>query len=272
MTFLAPIAILSGTACWQGAAWLSKYRKPRLVIGILIAAAILFMAGWPQTLTKYARDAKPIVTTEQVQDLQRFLTDGGTGNRFLPNLYARHGLRFWATYASGRYLGVFFYDWDRKTIGIRQSRSGEDLGPSHTPGKGEYILVSKTHIPPVPTTLCNGDKFKAWVPAKAQEYLGVSLQSVDDLEGVWVALRDERWNLVKKATTDSVTYGKSTVGMLLTGVKKGTYWVQIGWKDHILQPAQVHIEENHLGWAKTEFAMRAQSENHLIIEAIEVGK
>jgi hypothetical protein len=272
MTFLVPIAILSGTACWHGAAWLSKYRRPRLVIGVLLALAVIFMAGWPQTLIKYAKDAKPIVSTEQVKDMERFLTDDGAGNKFLPNLYARHGLRFWATYASKSYLGVFFYDWDRKAIGIRQSRSGDDLGPSHTPGKGEYILVSKTPIPPAPTTLCKGDKFTARIPTKAQEFLGIELQGVDDLEGVWIALRDERWNLVKKATTDGVTYGKSTAGMLLTGVQKGVYWVQVGWKDHVLQPAQVAIEENYLSFAQTEFAMRAQTENYLIIEATEVKK
>lgn len=270
MTFLVPIAMLTGLACWYGAAWLSKYKKPRIVVAALLAATIFFMASWPATVVKYVKDAKPIVTTSQLDDLGRFLGQDGAGSKYLPNLYARHGLRFWATYATKQYVGVFFYDWDRKTIGIRQSRSGEDLGPSHTPEPGEYILVSKKAVSQWATTLCNGEKLKAFVPVKTQEYLGVMVDSVDRLDGVWLSLRDKDWNLLKKATFNGVTYGRNTIGMLLTGIPKGEYFVQVGWRDHTLAPAKTTIEENYLSFAQTDFAMRAQSEEYLIIEAKEV--
>jgi hypothetical protein len=268
MTFLVPIAMLSGSACWLGATYLAKYRRPRLVVSLLLAISIIFMAGWHQTLIKYVKDAKPIITTSQLDDLGRFLGRDGTGNQYLPTLYARHGLRFWSTYATKNYTGVLFYDWDRKTLGIRQSRSGEELGASHTPAKGEYLLISKLAIPAgTPSTICSNGKLKAKVPQKVQEYLAVDLTAVDKMDDVWLALRDENWNLLKKVHFGTVTYGTNRIGLLLTGVSKGQYWVQIGSGEMILPPAKAVIEENLLWWAQTDFVMKAQSPEFIIIEA-----
>jgi hypothetical protein len=108
---------------------------------------------------------------------------------------------------------------------------------------------------------------KASIPTKAQEYICVDVNSTDRMDSVWLAVRDSNWNLVKKEFFKNITYGTNTVGILLTGIKRGTYWVQIGYGNQTLPPAKFEIEENLLEWAKTDFTVKAQSTQYLIIEA-----
>ena len=267
MTMFVPIAMLSGLGIWEMAKMLSKEKTARVITSIVLAVAIFFCANWPLTIKQHVADARPLVSQTQVDDLKAFLGTNGKGSEFLSSLYARHGLRFWATYATGDYVGVLFYDWDKKTLGIRQSRSGEDLGPSHTPGKGEYLLLSKTAMFAWPVTLCIGEKLKASIPTKVQEYLSANLESTDRMDDVWMAVRDKNWNLVKKQYFKNITYGSNSVGILLTGIKRGQYWVQVGYNNLTLPPAKIDIEENLLEWAKTDFTVKAQSQEYLIIEA-----
>ncbi|MBP7732489.1 MAG: glycosyltransferase family 39 protein [Caldisericia bacterium] len=267
MTMFVPIAMLSGLGIWEMAKLLSKEKLARVITSIVLAAAIFFCANWPLTLKQHVADARPLVNQSQVDDLKTFLGTNGKGSEFIPSLYARHGLRFWATYATGDYVGVLFYDWDKKTLGIRQSRSGEDLGPSHTPSKGEYLLLSKTALFSWPTTVCAGEKLRASIPTKAQEYLLVDLRSTDKMDDVWIAIRDKNWGLLKKVYFRDITYGTNKTGMLLTGIKRGQYWVQVGYDEQSLPPAKIEIEENLLEWATTDFTVKAQSQEYLIIEA-----
>lgn len=267
MTMFVPIAMLSGLGIWLMAKYLGRKTIHKHIVALSLTASIFFCANWPLTIKQHVADARPLVSVDQVEDLKTLLGQEGKGSQFMANLYSRHGLRFWATYATGKYVGVLFYDWDKKTLGIRQSRSGEDLGPSHTPGKGEYLLLSKTALFAWPTTLCVGEKMKAHIPTRAQEYISVDVNSTDRMDNVWLAVRDENWNLLKKEYIKVITYGTNRTGVLLTGIKRGRYWVQIGYGNQTLPPAKVDIEENLLEWAKTDFIVRAQSTQFLIIEA-----
>lgn len=267
MTMFVPIAMLSGLGIWEMAKMLSPKKTARVITSIVLAAAIFFCANWPLTIKQHIADARPLVSQAQIDDLRTFLGTNGKGSEYLPSLYARHGLRFWATYATGKYVGVLFYDWDKKTLGIRQSRSGEDLGPSHIPGKDEYLLLSKTAMFSWPTTICSGEKLRASIPTKAQEYLMVDLRSTDKMDDVWIAIRDKNWGLLKKVYFRDITYGTNKIGILLTGIKRGQYWIQVGYDEQSLPPAKIDIEENLLEWAKTDFSIKAQSQEYLIIEA-----
>lgn len=267
MTMFIPIAMLSGLGIWHAARYLGRKNIHKYIVAIALATSIFFCANWPLTLKQHIADARPLVSVDQADDLKAFLGDNGKGSQYMANLYSRHGLRFWATYATGKYVGVLFYDWDKKTLGIRQSRSGEELGPSHSPGKGEYLLLSKTALFSWPSTLCAGEKLKAHIPTRVQEYISVDVNSTDRMDSVWLAVRDSNWNLVKKEYFKGITYGTNRIGILLTGIKRGAYWAQMGYGNQTLPPSRFVIEENLLEWAKTGFVVKAQSAHYLIIEA-----
>ena len=266
MTLFVPIAMLSGLGVWEISKLISKEKLARIILSVTIAGSLFFAAGWNHTIKQYIVDAKPVVSKIQLDDLSSFIGVDGAGAQYLPNLYARHGLRFWGTYATKQFIGVYFYDWDKKTFGVRQSRGSEELGESHEPGKGEYLLVAKFYLAGCPSTLVSGDKLKVSVPTKAQEYLGLAIDSTDKIPDVWLAMRDDKWNLIKKVHLANITYGSNNAGLLLTGVNRGSYWVQIGYGDQTLPPAKLTIGENLLQYAKTDFVKKAESSKYLIIE------
>lgn len=171
MTLFVPLSILTGLGFYYISDLISKKDALKIAISVSLALLVMLAAGYHVSATKYISATKPVITTSQRESLASIINS--LKQEQIDNLYARHGLRFWATEATGRYVGVMFYDWDRKTFGIRKSRGGEDITGSRDPKPGDCLLISKQPMfgAKYETIEFDGVEFK--IQKNAQEYFEV---------------------------------------------------------------------------------------------------
>ena len=264
MTMLVPLSMMMGLGFYEASGLLFKEKLQKTIAAVLVALCVFLMAGYQSTAIKYAKTGKPIITEEQLSDLSAFISPFDQSIK--ENLYARHGLRFWATYATGDPVGVFFYDWDRKTFAIRKSRGEEDVGESRKPDREDYLFVSKRPLFGCRIEKLSAPNFKAYVPEQAQEYIKVTVRTTSPIRSLRVTFRDEMWRLVYQQDMKNVLPGEYLdFGKLLNGIKRGTYYLQVTGDSHSTVPFMVKVTENLLSYSEKPFGAVSESKDFVLV-------
>ncbi|MEZ4812759.1 MAG: hypothetical protein R2883_04630 [Caldisericia bacterium] len=109
-----------------------------------MALGLFAVTGYHDTIFKTIKLARPVVTTQELVDLNNFLETDGL--KYSENLYARHGLRFWVTYATEKHCGVLYRHWTDNFLAVRRSRGEVALPEGKTPEKVTTYYFQKLHF------------------------------------------------------------------------------------------------------------------------------
>jgi hypothetical protein len=178
MTMFVPLSILTGLGFYYISDLISKKDVIKIAISISLALLVMLSAGYHVSALKYVSATKPVITITQRESLASIINS--IKPEQVENLYARHGLRFWATQSTRKYLGVMFYDWDRKTFGIRKSRGGEDIIGSRDPKPGDCLLISKQPMFGAKYETVEFEGVEFIIQKNAQEYFELIVKSDKD--------------------------------------------------------------------------------------------
>lgn len=271
MTMFVPLSILMGLGFYYIADLISSRNALKVVISVSLALLVMLAAGYQDSAIRYISAAKPVVTTTQRENLAKIID--ALKPEQAQNLYARHGLRFWATESTGKYVGVMFYDWDRKTFGIRKSRGGEDITGSRDPKPGDCLLISKQPMfgAKYETFELGGVQFT--IQKNAQEYFEIITTSkINATVQLMIKgnVADKSKLNLEKATPFEVAEGKtSKTGFVLGKLSpRGKKQLIVTVYDSETQTVEIDftIDENLLEYCEFEdFMTVAENEDYIII-------
>ncbi len=264
MTMFVPLAILVGLGFYHIAGLLEKASKMRAVIGLLLAVTVVLLAAYPETAAKYVHTARPIISTEQLQELGELIMSLPKGAQ--DNIYARHGLRFWATYETGIHCGAFFYDWDKKALGVRKSRGEDDITSSRGPGKEDFIILAKFPMYGTSQNKVATPLFKVYTPDEVSEYMSIKVRTLEKVGLITVKVFNEAWKSVYDDTRKNIAPGTDLLfESALVGLPKGKYFVQVEGDGLVIAPQLFEIKENLLYYSNGEPQTVAVSKNYVVV-------
>jgi len=264
LTMFVPLSILVGLGFYHLSKLITKKKVFFVPLAILMALVVFGLSGYGDTVMRTVKLARPIINLEQLADLNNFLEISAV--EYSDNLFARHGLRFWATYTTEKHCGVFYRHWDENYFAVRNSRGKEALPDGREPEKGDYILISKSALFPWEKTVIQENRMKVLIPTKAEEYLKIEFEAGDDFDQVEVILKNIDSDLEHKHSFINIVYGKNDLGWLLTDVPRGRYEVVVVADGFEIDSASLYIEENLLDWANKKFNILVESREYLVME------
>lgn len=275
MTLFVPLSILIGLGFYYIADMVSKKDVLKVAISVFLALLVMLSAGYHASAVKYIATARPVISQNQRDNLASII--GSLKLEQVENLYARHGLRFWATESTGKFVGVFFYDWDRKTFGIRKSRGGEDISDSRDPKPGDLLLISKQPMfgAKYETVELGGVEFK--YQKNAQEYFQILSTSKVNAQITFTIApgsdNDKSENILDWET-DIVPNKNNSIGFVFgNNFKKGKkdLTIKVVFEDKTEKEYKTNfvIDENLLEYSKIEFgdfkSIVTENEDYVII-------
>ncbi len=263
LTLFVPLSICVGLGFYHLSRLISKKLYIYVPVAIVSALLVFYVSGYHETVYKTIKLARPVVTVEQLADLNWLLES--SPDEITDNLYARHGLRFWATYANGKHCGVLHRHWTENFLAIRSSRGEEELPDSRLPEKGDYLLISRTAMFKWPERVIEGRNYKAYVPEKAEENLRIRFDSTDSFETITVKLESSSGDVITKEF-ERITYGENILDWLLVGVERGNYNVSIVCNGVESESVNVDMIDNNFHWTDLEFEEIASSKEYVILE------
>lgn len=271
MTLFVPLSILIGLGFYYIADLISKKDVLKVAISVSLALLVIFSAGYHASAIKYITTAKPVISQSQRDKLASIIDS--LKPEQVENLYARHGLRFWATESTGKFVGVFFYDWDRKTFGIRKSRGGEDISDSRDPKHGDLLLISKQPMFGARYEKVELGGIEFTFQKNAQEYYEIvanpKTKATVQLMIKSKTVGKEGFNLEKATTFETEIDRDAKIGFVLGKYsprgQKQLILTVYGSKTETVE-LDFSIDENLLEYAEfTDFETVAENDDYIII-------
>lgn len=264
LTMFVPLSISVGLGFYHLSKLITNKKLYIAPLALVMALVVFALSGYGETVIRTAGLARPIITTEQLVDLNQFLNTSD-----LPlsgNLYARHGLRFWATYTTNEYCGVLYRHWTENYLAVRMSRGEESLPEGRPPQTGDYILISKTALFPWEARIIQENRMRVDISPRASEYLRISFHSADNFEQVQIVLTSNDNEREYSRSYSGVTYGKNVLGWLLSDVPRGSYNVHIVADTFETKSLPLYIEENLLEYSENTWSILIESDEYLLLE------
>jgi hypothetical protein len=264
LTMFVPLSMCVGLGFYHLAKLTAKKSLYVAPVAITMALIVFALSGYGDTIIKTTALARPIISTEQLVDLNELLSKSDLETH--DNIFARHGLRYWVTYTTDEYCGVLYRHWTDNYLAVRMSRGEESLPEGRPPQEGDYILISKTALFPWESYSIQENRLQAEIPSRASEYLRIEINSVDSFKHVDIILTSVDGDHKYTNSYSDITYGKNILGWLLSDVPRGTYDVHIVANDFETSSTSLYIEENLLEYSEDRWSILTESDEYLLME------